>query len=176
MRSNFQTEDRSQIKPRPVIVSACLLGFCCRYDGRHSLCPDLLSFIGSYPFLPFCPEQQGGLPTPRSPAGIKGGDGHDVLAGRARLITDSGADVTEAFRKGAREAFRLAKMAKATIAIMKEKSPSCGLQTPYCETPTGKGIGVTAAIFESHNIKMIELAANDVFPSPDFLKLIKNSA
>ena len=163
------------MKTRPIIISACLLGFCCRYDGSHSLCPGLLSFVDSHPFIPFCPEQQGGLSTPRPPADIREGDGRDVLAGRARLINDKGTDVTEAFKKGAQEAYRLAEMAEAVIAIMKKGSPSCGLQTTYCESPSGTGIGVTAALFESHNIKMVELEANDVFPFPGFSKLMERS-
>ena len=135
--SNSQANGLLQLNDPPVMISACLLGVCCRYDGGHSLCPGLLDFVSSCPFMPFCPEQLGGLSTPRPPADIREGDGRDILAGRARLISDKGRDVTEAFKKGAQEALRLATMAGVKIAIMKDRSPSCGLQTPHCETPSG---------------------------------------
>lgn len=155
------------------MISSCLLGIHCRYDGQDAFCPDLIEFIVSFPFIPFCPEQLGGLPTPRSPADIRGGDGHDILSGSARVFNTEGKDVTNAFRKGAREALRLARLAGAQIAIMKDKSPSCGLITPYCDKPSGLGVGVTAALFKSCGIKILELRSNDTFSTPNFAKLKK---
>jgi len=155
------------------MISACLLGIPCRYDGRHSSCPALISSLGSIHFIPFCPEQMGGLPTPRPPSDIKGGDGRDVLAGNARLINTDGKDVTEAFINGSRAALKLAGLAGSSIALMKNKSPSCGLQTPYCEKPSGLGIGVTAALFESSGIRMFELGSQDAFPTSEFLESLK---
>ena len=139
------------------MISACLLGIHCRYDGKHSLCPDLADFVTSVSFIPFCPEQLGGLPTPRPPASITGGDGRDILSGGANVVNGSGEDVTDSFKKGAKEALRLAALAGATFAIMKDKSPSCGLRTPYCEKSSGLGIGVLAALFEMNNIKVYKL-------------------
>ncbi|UCF82373.1 MAG: DUF523 domain-containing protein [Desulfobacteraceae bacterium] len=144
-------------KNSPIMISACLLGIHCRYDGWHSLCPDLADFVISVSFIPFCPEQLGGLPTPRPPANITGGDGRDILLGGANVVNGSEEDVTDSFNKGAQEALRLAALAGATFAIMKDKSPSCGLITPYCEKSSGLGIGVTAALFEMHNIKVYKL-------------------
>jgi len=115
----------------------------------------------------------GGLSTPRPPANIVGGDGRDILSGSARLVDSEGKDVTGAFKSGAQEALRLARLAGSSIAIMKERSPSCGLQTPYCDKPRGTGIGVTAALFESEGIKIIELGVNDTFPTPEFFQAIK---
>jgi uncharacterized protein YbbK (DUF523 family) len=155
------------------MISACLLGIPCRYDGQHSCCPDLINFLGSIHFIPFCPEQMGGLPTPRSPADIKGGDGRDILSGNARVINTDGKDVTEAFKNGADVALNLARLSRSFIAVMKDKSPSCGLQTPYCEKPSGFGIGVAAALFESSGIRILELGSNDIFPTRNFLKLLK---
>lgn len=120
-----------------------------------------------------CPEQLGGLPTPRPPANIRGGDGRDILTGSARVINDEGKDVTNTFKKGAEEALRLTKITGASIAIMKNRSPSCGLRTPYCDKPTGLGIGVTAALFESQGIRIFELGSNDSFPIRSFSKLMK---
>ena len=84
-----------------------------------------------------------------------------------------GEDVTDSYRKGAEEALRLAELAGATIAIMKDKSPSCGLRTPYCEKPSGFGVGVTAALFELKGIKVFELGSSDTFPTPWFLKFFE---
>jgi len=155
------------------MVSACLLGICCRYDGRHSLCPGLMDFKGDHQLIPFCPEQLGGLPTPRPPSFIKGGDGYNLLEGRGAVIDDRGNDVSDAFKKGARESLKFAEMAKAGVAIMKDRSPSCGLLTPYCDTPSGTGIGVTAALFQSSGIRIIELGADYSFPTKEFLTLNK---
>jgi uncharacterized protein YbbK (DUF523 family) len=157
-----------------IMISACLLGIHCRYDGRHSICLDLVDFVASRRFTPFCPEQLGGLPTPRPAANIIGGDGRDILSGSARLVDSEGKDVTGAFKRGAEEALRLARLAGSSIAIMKERSPSCGLKTPYCDKPRGMGIGVTAALFESEGIKIIELGANDTFPTPGFFQILKS--
>ena len=109
-------------------------------------------------FVLFCPEQMGGLSTPRPASNIIGGDGLDVIMGRARVISIKGQDVTESFLRGAYMALDLAKSFNASSAIMKNKSPSCGLQTPYCQSPSGCGIGVTAALFRLYGIEMIELS------------------
>ena len=151
------------------MISACLIGVNCRYDGGHSACSDLLDFVTDVSFIPFCPEQLGGLPTPRPPANIKGGDGRQVLEGKARLISSVGEDVTHAFIKGAEEAYALARLAGSRLAIMKDRSPSCGLKTPYADTPSGQGIGVTAALFISRGIRIFELGRDDSFPDPDFI-------
>ncbi|MDY6971833.1 MAG: DUF523 domain-containing protein [Thermodesulfobacteriota bacterium] len=157
------------------MVSACLLGIHCRYDGRHSLCSELADIASSAGLIPFCPEQLGGLPTPRPAASIKGGDGRDILSGSAQVINAEGDDVTAAFEKGAKEALNLARLTGSSIAIMKDKSPSCGLHTPYCDKPGGMGIGATAALFELSRIKVFDLKANDAFPSEEFLELIEKS-
>jgi len=169
---NLQAETPSPKLEFPIMISACLLGILCRYDGQHSLCPNLMDFVPSISMIPFCPEQLGGLPTPRPCSDIRGGDGHDALSGNAKVVNVEGKDVTDAFIKGAEGAVKLARTAGAEIAIMKDKSPSCGLQTPYCDKLSGIGIGVTAALFESTGIEMIELGPNDTFPTQDFQSLI----
>ncbi len=158
----------------PIMISACLLGINCRYDGGHSACSDLVEFIGSVPFVPFCPEQLGGLSTPRLPATIKDGDGRDVLSGKARLINTANENVTDAFIKGAYEAYSLAKLSGASLAIMKDKSPSCGLKTPYCDKTASEdsGFGVCAALFISRGIRVFELGREDIFPSLEVSELL----
>ncbi|HPJ68668.1 MAG TPA: DUF523 domain-containing protein [Desulfobacteraceae bacterium] len=161
----------SKIKT-PIMISACLLGMRCRYDGEHSLCPALQDFIENVSFIPFCPEQLGGLSTPRPPSNITGGDGYDVISGKAVLINMQGQDVTYAFKKGAEDSLKLSRLARSTISIMKDRSPSCGIRTPYCDKLSGFGIGVTAALFELNGIKTYELRSDDPFPTPDFLELL----
>jgi uncharacterized protein YbbK (DUF523 family) len=98
-----------------------------------------------------------GLRTPRAPSRIATGDGKGVLAGHARVINSLGEDVTEAFIRGARETLKLARIARAKKAILKEGSPSCGLHTPYCERDSGYGIGVTTTFLLSAGIEIIEI-------------------
>ena len=157
------------------MISACLLGIECRYDGRHSRSENLAGFLEGIPFAAFCPEQLGGLPTPRPAANIKGGDGRDVLLKRAVVINTEGDDITAHFLKGANEALKLSKLLESRIAITKDKSPSCGLNTPYCDKKEDQGIGVTAALFESAGIRIFQLGKETPFPTGDFLELIKSS-
>ncbi len=174
-QSNSQVRGKKSNNIRvPVIISACLLGFRCRYDGAHSLCPALMEFLPGIQGVPVCPEQLGGLPTPRPAANIIGGDGADVLRGKAKLINENGEDVTEAFLKGAQEAFRVAHLVGAQVYISKKKSPSCGLSTPYCDSPSKRGLGVTAAFFLDKGLKVWELDREDPFPTPEFLEILRN--
>ena len=132
--------------PTPVLVSACLLGRACRYDGssnRDAALERELAARGPRP-LPFCPEEHGGLGAPRPPAWIESGDAAAVLTGAARVVTESGADVTGAFLRGAEGAVELCRRHGIREAFLKERSPSCGV----CRTHTGgalvSGPGVTA--------------------------------
>ena len=140
-----------------VLISSCLLGIGCRYDGSHSGVEEIIKRAQEMGLVPICPEQLGGLPTPRAPSSIVKGDGTGVLAGRAQVMNSLGEDVTGAFMKGARETLKLARITGAKKAILKDKSPSCGLNTPYCETDTGYGLGVTAALLLSAGIEIIEI-------------------
>ena len=91
-----------------VAASACLLGYRCRYDGRTSPSAALIERASKEAILPICPEELGGLPTPRSPSYLHGGDGFDVLDGRAKVLNRDGHDVTGIFLKGAVAALRKA--------------------------------------------------------------------
>ncbi len=130
------------------LVSACLVGLCTRYDGQlkaHSDCLDLLQTTN---WIPVCPEQLGGLATPRDAAQIVDGDGQDVLAGKARVVTRHGIDLTAEFIRGAEQVLQIARSQNIRLAFLKAKSPSCAV--------TGT-IGVTAALLQSHDIKVVEL-------------------
>ena len=105
-------------------ASACLLGYRCRYDGRTSPSPTLVKRVANEAVLPVCPEELGGLPTPRVPSYLHGGDGFDVLEGRARVLNGNGLDVTDAFLKGAFAALRKIREEDVQVCFMKDKSPS----------------------------------------------------
>lgn len=140
------------------IVSSCLAGLDTRYDGGNKLCEPVKKLVEQAIAVPFCPEQGGGLATPRPPAEITGGDGHDVLAGRARVLTREGKDVTQEFIRGAREMLRLAQTIGAGKAILKSLSPSCGHKAIYDGTFSGKiitGDGVTSALLKESGIEVI---------------------
>lgn len=101
-----------------VLVSACLRGVPCRFDGRGRASVEMTAALGGRAPVPFCPEVAAGLPTPRRPAEIVGGDGYDVLDGRARVVDDTGHDVTEAFVDGARRALEAARGTGCTEAVL----------------------------------------------------------
>jgi len=133
-----------------LIISACLAGVRCRYSGDaagHD--PELKRLAESGRALLLCPEVLGGAPVPREPCEIKGGDGFDVLAGRARVYTKHGADKTDVFLAGAASVLDAARRCGAKTAILKERSPSCGSASIYDGTFSGRqrpGCGCTAAI------------------------------
>ena len=171
-RNPFNSADKNVLLNIPIMVSGCLLGIRCRYDGGDSGCIDIIKFSSFLNIIPFCPEQLGGLSTPRAPARIVDGDGKDVISGNARVINASGDDITDAFIKGAKEALNLVQITGARIALVKDKSPSCGIDTPYCETDTGTGTGVAAALLKSSGIEILEVKSGAEFPSPEFRALI----
>jgi uncharacterized protein YbbK (DUF523 family) len=137
-----------------IIVSACLAGVACRYDGKG--CPDeeVISLVETRRALPVCPEQLGGLPTPREPAEIQGGDGADVLEGKAIVLDRTGQDVSSNFAKGASEVLRLARLVGATEAIVKAESPSCGCGSISFRGKLVSGDGVTVSLLKQHGISV----------------------
>jgi uncharacterized protein YbbK (DUF523 family) len=141
-----------------VLVSACLAGRECRYDGSSNHDALVARLLASGRAVLACPEVDGGLGTPRPPAEIVGGDGDDVLDGRARVVTRAGADVTSAYIAGAHRALRTAVRAGATFAVLKAKSPSCGASGVYDGTfsrTLTDGEGVTAALLRRNGIRVI---------------------
>ncbi len=136
-----------------VLVSLCLLGVCCRYDGQSK--PVALNIPDDWRLIPVCPEQMGGLPTPRCPAERQG----DVW------MTEDGRDVTENYRRGAEETLKIADIFRCDTAILKAKSPSCGCGRIYDGTFTKTltdGDGATAELLKKHRIK--------VFSENDFMQ------
>lgn len=129
----------------PILVSACLLGTACRYDGKSVACASLLEQLDGLRLIPVCPEQLGGLPTPRIPCERQG----------QRVVSKTGTDTTQQYQRGAQEALRLAKLFGCKAALLKERSPSCGCGQIYdgsfSKTLVG-GDGVTAELLKQHGI------------------------
>ena len=142
----------------PVLVSACLAGVPVRHDGTANPRSVVAELVAQGRAVLVCPEVDGGLTTPRPAAEISGGDGHDVLEGRARVLTKDGTDVTEAYVAGARRALEAAREAGAEVAILKARSPSCGRGRIYDGSHTRTltaGDGVTVALLRSNGILVV---------------------
>ena len=139
------------------IVSACLVGVNCRFDGKNKLDGHLLKVFKRGELLPVCPEQLGGLPTPRVPAKIIDGDGYGVLDGKTTVINEKNENVTENFVRGATEVLKIAKSLDIKEAILESKSPSCGSGKLYDEASGSfiKGDGVLAALLKRNGIHVI---------------------
>ncbi len=141
-----------------IAVSACLLGIMCRYDGK-AFGQDMTEVFSAYDIVPICPEQMGGLPTPRIPCEIQGGDGKDVLEGLAVVMDKNRVDRTDEFIKGAKEAFEIVKKQGINTAVLKSRSPSCGSGMIYTGSFDGRlkpGYGVVAALFKKMGIKIYD--------------------
>lgn len=146
---------------RMIIVSSCLLGEKCRYDGRSQPNDEAIRLFNKGLAVPVCPECLGGLNVPRPPAEIVGGSGEDVLSGCARVIAkaENGGrlDVTNEFILGAYKALQTALECGAEEAVLKAKSPSCGCGLVYDGSFSGRlkeGSGVTAALLMKNGIKV----------------------
>ncbi len=140
-----------------VLVSSCLLGICSRYDGQHKADQNIINYIEENDLLaiPVCPEQLGGMTTPRPKSWFIKGDGDKVLMNEGCLHNERGEDVTIHFLSGARETLKIAKLCNARTAILQQRSPSCGYGNIYLKTDIIHGNGVTAALLRSHGIAII---------------------
>ena len=138
----------------PVLVSACLLGAECRYDGRHNRDGALERefAVRGLHAVPFCPEEHGGLGTPRPAAWIERESAEAVLDGSARVVTHAGVDVTSAFVKGADGALATCQAHGIRRAFLKERSPSCGSCATHVGGALVAGPGVTTALLQRNGI------------------------
>ena len=130
-----------------IVVSNCLIGCNCRYDGKNCRSKDVRALAKGNVLIGVCPEQAGGLATPRNPAEIQG----------RKVISSAGKNVTREYARGAKAALDLAKLNKAQYAVLKAKSPSCGKGVIYDGTFTGgktEGNGVTAQLFLDNGIEV----------------------
>ncbi|UZQ49322.1 DUF523 domain-containing protein [Clostridium kluyveri] len=140
-----------------ILVSACLCGINTKYNGENNLSQEVLKLIRKERIIPICPEQLGGLTTPREPCEIRGGTGGDVLDRKAIVVTSDGKNVTDNFLRGAYETLNIAKAFNIKKAILKSKSPSCGYNKIYdgsFKKNIIKGNGVTAELLIKNGIKI----------------------
>ncbi|MCM3764490.1 DUF523 domain-containing protein [Neobacillus niacini] len=141
-----------------IVVSSCLAGLQVRYDGGHCLRNEITKLVEEGKAITVRPEVLGGLSTPREPAEIIDGNGEDVLDGKAKVVNQSGKDVTDFFINGAYAALEKALEINATMVVLKENSPSCGSLRIYNGNFNGEkmaGMGVTAALLRRNGIKVI---------------------
>lgn len=149
--SSARDARRQALRDAPVVlVSACLLGEACRYDGRSQRSERVLAALEGKAVVPICPEAGAGMGIPRPPVDLAGGTGVDVWAGRARALTrDTREDRTTAFQEGARMALDAARRFEVPVALLKEKSPSCGSQRVYDTGVLRPGEGITTALLRA---------------------------
>lgn len=131
-----------------ILISACLIGLNCKYDGGNNENSKLVELMKEKDLVPICPEQLGGLKTPRASAERK----------QEKVITKEGVDVTKEYQKGAEEVLKLAKKLNIKKVILKSRSPSCGIDEIYDGTFSHnlvKGDGVTAELLKKNGIEVI---------------------
>lgn len=147
-----------------ILISACLLGVACRYDGKSKAYPKIDQLQEKHTLIPFCPEIYGGLSTPRAKAECRGD----------KVINCRNEDVTAAYQKGAQEALRLIQTLNIDCAVLKSKSPSCGIGQIYDGTFSGtltEKNGVTAQCFIDHNIVLYDETQLDILCNFDEVNL-----
>jgi uncharacterized protein YbbK (DUF523 family) len=156
-----------------VLVSACLLGLHTRYAGDSKECLHVVDFLHTRDLIPIpvCPEQLGGLPTPRAPSTFVHGDGQAVLDQHASLQDRNGVETTGAFLLGARQCLEIARLCRCSWAIFKERSPSCGVCQVYMRDDAGSGEqtlisgqGVTTALLERSGVRIASEAQIAAIP------------
>ena len=141
------------------LISACLLGIKCAWDGKDIYKSDkAIELSNSEMLMPVCPEQLGGLRTPRAPQEIQGGTGEDVLDGKCEVLNIDGEDITQEFIAGAEEILKIVKLFRIEEFIGKSRSPSCGCGQIYDGTFSQQlidGDGVTTASLKRNGIRVI---------------------
>jgi uncharacterized protein YbbK (DUF523 family) len=141
----------------PVLVSACLLGLPTRYDGSAKRNQTVLDWLVRENLLPIpvCPEQLAGLPTPRAKTRFRFGDGRAVIDGCGEVVTFSGQLMNEPFLRGARMTLHIARLAGCRRALLKERSPSCGIHRIHCGEQMVDGLGVAAAMLVAAGVAVL---------------------
>lgn len=140
------------------LISACLIGENVRYDGQNCLQQKLQQLVIDGCAVMICPEVSGGLDTPRLAAEIVGGNGEDVLSGKAHVLDTSGLDISDAFIAGAYKTLRLAQRSNVTHVVLKANSPSCGSTYIYDGSFSGskiQGNGITSALLKLNGFQIM---------------------
>lgn len=141
-----------------ILVSACLIGINCKYNGYNNKNEKVIHYLKDKQFIIACPEQLGGMSTPRDPSEIIELDTDDIIKGQTSVISNKSLDVTNKFKQGAKETLKIANIYNCKEAILKDGSPSCGSSYIYDGTFSSKkidGVGVTTALLINNGIKVI---------------------
>lgn len=148
---------------RPILVSSCLLGLKTRYDGSDNYSQAVVEYLKENQLtpIPVCPEQLSGLSTPRPKCWFNFGDGEAVLSGTGELCNEWGKNVTEEFLHGAEQCLKIALLTDCKLAILQQRSPSCGSQNIYLKDQLIRGVGVTTAVLRKNGLKVF---ADDNLP------------
>ena len=141
---------------RPILVSCCLLGLKTRYDGTDNFCQAVVNYIETNQLtpIPVCPEQLAGLSTPRPKCWFSHGDGAAALAGNGEVVDENGRNLTEVFLHGAEECLKIAKLTHCKMAILQQRSPSCGSHKIYLNEELVEGVGITTAILKKNGLNV----------------------
>jgi uncharacterized protein YbbK (DUF523 family) len=141
------------------IVSACLAGIASRYDGTGLGDEAIMRLVASGDAIPICPEQLGGLPTPRIKISFRNGDGHAIASGfkDVHAIGFDGIDYTDNLIRGAMEVLKIARLTNPKAVIFKDGSPSCGVNRVWIKNERVKGCGVTTAFLKREGINVMSL-------------------
>jgi uncharacterized protein YbbK (DUF523 family) len=142
------------MKKPPIIVSACLVGKRCRYNGEDRAHAGVLRFLRGKNYLAVCPEKLAGWGVPRPPVEFHGGGAMKVAEGKAGIVDDRGRDRTASLLRGVHRALGHAVSSRAREAILKEKSPSCGVKKVYRDGRLTRGEGVFTYLLQGHGIKV----------------------
>ena len=146
-----------QESQQSIIVSACLLGLPTRYDGKAKRSQAVIDYLQNEKLLPIpvCPEQLAGMTTPRAKTFFHSGDGHDVVNGNGSVISATGQPMNEVFRRGAQLTLQVARLCGCQRALLKERSPSCGVHLIYRGSEQVPGTGVTTALLIAQGIEVL---------------------
>ena len=142
------------MKKPPIIVSACLVGKRCRYNGEDRAHPGVIRFLRKKNYVAICPERLAGWGVPRPPVEFHGGGARKVAEGKAKIVDDRGRNRTASLMKGVTRALRRALSLKAREAILKEKSPSCGVGKVYRDGRLARGEGIFTYQLERHGVEV----------------------
>ena len=141
----------------PILVSACLLGLATRYDGKTKRSKAVMEYLQGENLLPIpiCPEQLAGMPTPREKTFFKSGNGLDVLAGEGHVVSESGESMNDIFCRGASMVLQIGHLSHCRRALLKERSPSCGVHLIYRGDARVPGSGVTTALLIEEGFEVV---------------------
>jgi len=152
-----------------LLVSACLVGFQCRYDGKPRVHQGVLKVLEGCSWIAVCPEQRAGFPTPRKSIMFEGGTGEDVLKGQAKIIRLDGKELTKPLMQASRSLSRMVNWYGIKVGILKERSPSCGVNQVYIGETVATGMGLFTAMLRREDVEVFSEETLDPAKLEEFL-------